>query len=69
MFQLYPDDAVPVFVGHYFKSADSPLRPERHNEGKPDSILIITWPADDHQGLLAMSPCTKPTPNNILRET
>jgi hypothetical protein len=31
LFQSYPDDAVPVFVGHYFKPADSPLRPERHN--------------------------------------
>jgi hypothetical protein len=31
MFQPYPADAPPVFVGHYYKPADSPLRPERHN--------------------------------------
>jgi hypothetical protein len=31
MFQPYPDDGVPVFVGHYLKPVDSPLRPERHN--------------------------------------
>lgn len=27
----YSPDAPPVFFGHYFKPADSPLRPERHN--------------------------------------
>jgi hypothetical protein len=31
MFQPYPEDAPPVFVGHYYKPADSPLLPERHN--------------------------------------
>ena len=31
MFQPYLEDAPPVFVGHYFKPADSPLQPERHN--------------------------------------
>jgi hypothetical protein len=31
LFQPYPEHAVPVFVGHYFKPVDSPLRPERHN--------------------------------------
>jgi hypothetical protein len=27
----YALDAPPVFIGHYFKPADSPLHPERHN--------------------------------------
>ena len=31
MFRPYPADAPPVFVGHYFKPADAPLLPERHN--------------------------------------
>jgi hypothetical protein len=31
MFQPYDSEAPPVFFGHYFKPADSPLAPERHN--------------------------------------
>lgn len=31
MFQPYCSEAPPVFFGHYFKPADSPLAPERHN--------------------------------------
>jgi len=31
LFSPYPSDAAPVFVGHYFKPANSPLHPERHN--------------------------------------
>jgi len=31
MFSPYPADARPVFFGHYFKPADSPVHPERHN--------------------------------------
>ncbi|MCF7675462.1 MAG: hypothetical protein K9N23_02795 [Akkermansiaceae bacterium] len=31
MFSPYPDDARPVFFGHYFKPANSPTHPERHN--------------------------------------
>jgi hypothetical protein len=31
MFMPYPPDARPVFFGHYFKPADSPIDPERHN--------------------------------------
>jgi hypothetical protein len=31
LFQPYGSEAPPVFFGHYFKPADSPLAPERHN--------------------------------------
>jgi hypothetical protein len=31
MFCPYPPDDRPVFFGHYFKPADSPTHPERHN--------------------------------------
>ena len=31
MFSPYPGDDRPVFFGHYFKPADSPAHPERHN--------------------------------------
>ena len=31
LFSPYPADAPPVFFGHYFKPADSPFHPERHN--------------------------------------
>lgn len=31
LFCPYPADASPVFFGHYFKPADSPANPERHN--------------------------------------
>ncbi len=31
LFSPYPADAPPVFFGHYFKPADSPAHPERHN--------------------------------------
>jgi len=31
MFSPYPTDDRPVFFGHYFKPASSPVRPERHN--------------------------------------
>lgn len=31
LFCPYPADAPPVFFGHYFKPADSPAHPERHN--------------------------------------
>jgi hypothetical protein len=31
MFSPYPLDERPVFFGHYFKPADSPNHPERHN--------------------------------------
>jgi hypothetical protein len=31
MFSPYPPDERPVFFGHYFKPADSPAHPERHN--------------------------------------
>lgn len=31
LFQPYPSKAPPVFFGHYFKPADSPTIPERHN--------------------------------------
>jgi hypothetical protein len=31
MFQPYVAHELPVFFGHYFKLADSPLHPERHN--------------------------------------
>jgi hypothetical protein len=31
MFQPYDSEAPPVFFGHYFKPADSPLHPESHN--------------------------------------
>ena len=31
MFSPYPEDERPVFFGHYFKPANSPLHPERHN--------------------------------------
>lgn len=31
LFQPYASDAPPVFFGHYFKPADSPAHPERHN--------------------------------------
>ncbi len=31
LFSPYPADAPPVFFGHYFKPADSPVQSERHN--------------------------------------
>jgi hypothetical protein len=31
LFQPYDAEAPPVFFGHYFKPAYSPLHPERHN--------------------------------------
>ncbi|RYD61912.1 MAG: diadenosine tetraphosphatase [Verrucomicrobiaceae bacterium] len=49
-FQPYPNDAVPVFVGHYFKPAESPLRPERcnvavldHSAAKNGPLVAYRW--------------------------
>ena len=46
----YPVDAPPVFFGHYFKPADSPLRPERpnvacldHSAAKDGPLVAYRW--------------------------
>lgn len=50
----YPDDAPPVFFGHYLKAADAPLHPERHNvacldhRGASDGPLVAyRWTGED----------------------
>jgi hypothetical protein len=40
----YPADAPPVFFGHYFKSADSPAHPERHNVACLDHSAATSGP-------------------------
>jgi hypothetical protein len=49
-FQPYPVHAPPVFVGHYFKPADSPLWPERpnvavldHSAAKEGPLVAYRW--------------------------
>lgn len=44
MFSPYPADARPVFFGHYFKPADSPAHPERHNVACLDHSAAIGGP-------------------------
>ena len=44
MFSPYPADASPVFFGHYFKPADSPAHPERHNVACLDHSAAIGGP-------------------------
>lgn len=46
----YPEDAPPVFVGHYFKPANSPLLPERpnlavidHSAAKDGPLVAYRW--------------------------
>ena len=50
MFQPYPDEAPPVFFGHYFKPADAPLHPERpnvacldHSAAKDGPLVAYRW--------------------------
>jgi hypothetical protein len=50
MLRTYPADAPPVFVGHYFKPADSPLLPERpnlavidHSAAKDGPLVAYRW--------------------------
>lgn len=40
----YPLDTPPVFFGHYFKPADSPLHPERHNVACIDHSAATNGP-------------------------
>lgn len=40
----YPADERPVFFGHYFKPADSPIRPERHNVACLDHSAATAGP-------------------------
>jgi hypothetical protein len=58
MFRPYPHAARPVFFGHYFKPADSPTHPERHNvacldhsAGADGPLLAYRW-----QGEAAINP-------------
>jgi hypothetical protein len=44
LFQPYDSEAPPVFFGHYFKPADSPLAPERHNVACLDHAAAIDGP-------------------------
>ncbi len=50
MFQGYADHEPPVFFGHYFKPADSPLEPERpnvacldHSAAKDGPLVAYRW--------------------------
>lgn len=50
LFQPYPEDDPPVFFGHYFKPAESPLRPERknvacldHSAAKDGPLVAYCW--------------------------
>lgn len=54
-FQPYQADACPVFVGHYFKPADSPLHPERpnvacldHSAAKEGPLVAYRWQGEAH---------------------
>jgi hypothetical protein len=44
MFQPYQEDACPVFMGHYFKPAHSPLEPELHNVACLDHAAATSGP-------------------------
>ena len=44
MISPYPADERPVFFGHYFKPANSPARPERHNVACLDHSAATTGP-------------------------
>ncbi|RYD21668.1 MAG: hypothetical protein EOP88_10570 [Verrucomicrobiaceae bacterium] len=51
----YPEDAPPVFFGHYLKAADSPLAPERHNVacldhggGSHGPLVAYRWNGERH---------------------
>lgn len=44
MFQPYEAEAPPVFFGHYFKPAHSPLQPEKHNVACLDHASAIGGP-------------------------
>lgn len=47
--ETYLADAPPVFVGHYFKPADSPLLPERHNVAVIDHSAAKEGPLDAYR--------------------
>jgi hypothetical protein len=44
MISPYPDDAPPVFFGHYFKPPRSEVKPERHNVACLDHSAAIDGP-------------------------
>ena len=44
LFCPYPTDARPVFFGHYFKPANSPIDPERHNVACLDHSAATSGP-------------------------
>jgi hypothetical protein len=44
LFQPYAPEAPPVFFGHYFKPAESPIRPERHNVACLDHSAATAGP-------------------------
>jgi hypothetical protein len=55
MFQPYVAHERPLFVGHYFKPADSPLHPERHNvacldhsAAKAGPLVAYRWQGEAH---------------------
>ncbi len=55
MFQPYQTNASPVFVGHYFKPADSPLHPESanvacldHSAAKEGPLVAYRWQGEVH---------------------
>ena len=54
----YALDALPVFFGHYFKPADSPLAPERHNVACLDHSAAKEGPlvADRWKGGATINP-------------
>ena len=50
----YPEEAPPVFFGHYLKSAESPLKPERHNvacldhaAAKDGPLVAYRWQGEE----------------------
>jgi hypothetical protein len=44
MFQPYNENAPPVFVGHYYKSANAAFNPERHNVACLDYSAAVDGP-------------------------
>jgi hypothetical protein len=55
MIRPYPTDARPVFFGHYFKPAQSPAHPERHNVACLDHsaatigpLVAYRWKGEPH---------------------
>jgi hypothetical protein len=55
LFQPYAPEAPPVFFGHYFKPADSPVHPERHNVACLDHsaatggpLVAYRWKGESH---------------------